>query len=239
MENFETRCDLAAVLRWTARLNMHEGIANHYSVATSDDGSRYLMNPYGVHWSKMRASDLLQLDANAQMEGIGDKVDPSAWAIHGAMHRAIPHARCILHLHSKYATALSCLKNPTLPPVDQNTMRFYNRVSVDTGFDGMGLGDEATRLAKILGNKSVLMMGQHGVLTVGSSIARAFDDIYHFERSAEIYMTALASGEELNVASHEVAEKTAQQWADYPNFADKHLMAIRAVLDDEEPEYRN
>jgi len=239
MEYVETRRDLVACLRWTARLNMHEGIANHYSVAVSDDGARFLMNPYGLHWSKIQASDLLLLNTNAEMEDNGNAVDPTAWAIHGALHRAVPHARCIMHLHSKYATALACLKNPSLPPVDQNTMRFYNRVSIDTGFDGMGLGDEATRLANVLGNKSILMMGQHGVLTVGSSVSRAFDDIYYFERSAEIYMTALASGQELNIASPEVAEKTAQQWAEYPNFADKHLSAIRAVLDDEEPEYRD
>ncbi len=126
-----------------------------------------------------------------------------------------------------------------MPPIDQNTMRFYNRVAIDTGFDGMGLGDEAIRLAGVLGDKSTLMMGQHGILTVGASIAQAFDSIYYYEQAARIYMTALASGQELNIASHEVAEKTARQWEDYPNFADKHLSAIRAVLDDEEPQYRD
>ncbi len=239
MKHLETRRDLAAVLRWTARLDMHESIANHYSVAVSDDGTQFLMNPYGVHWSKMRASDLLLLDAMAEMDDIGEKVDATAWAIHGAMHRSVPHARVILHVHSKYATALSCLKDPSMPPIDQNTMRFYNRVAIDTEFDGMGLGDEAVRLAGVLGDKSALMMGQHGILTVGASIAQAFDDIYYYEHAARIYMTALASGQELNIASHEVAEKTAQQWVDYPNFADKHLSAIRAVLDDEEPQYRD
>jgi len=237
MNHIEIRSDLAAVFRWSARLNMHEGIANHFSAAVSDDGSRFLMNPYGVHWSKMRASDLLELDANNDCDVIGEAVDTTAWAIHGAIHRLVPQARCILHLHPRYSTALACLKNPVMPPVDQNTMRFYNRVAVDDGFDGMGLGDEATRLAGLLGNKSVIMMGQHGIMTVGNTVAVAFDDIYYFERSAEIYMTALATGQELNIASHEVAEKTAQQWADYPDLAEKHLAAIRAVLDEEEPEY--
>jgi ribulose-5-phosphate 4-epimerase/fuculose-1-phosphate aldolase len=83
-----------------------------------------------------------------------------------------------------------------------------------------------------------MMMGQHGILVVGPSIAQAFDDIYYFERSAELFMTALATGQELNVATPEIAEKTAQEWAEYPNFANKHLAAIRAVLDDEEPDYR-
>ena len=238
MEHAEARRDLAAALRFTARLGMHEAIANHYSLAVSDDGRRFLMNPYGKHWSKMRASDLLELDADADVE-TGGNVDPTAMAIHGALHRNVAHARCVMHVHSKYATALACLKDPTLPPIDQNTMRFYNRVAIDDGFDGMGLGDEAERLGRALGNHSVMIMGQHGLLVVGPTVAQCFDDIYYFERAAETYITALSTGRELNVASDAVAEKTARQWAEYPGFAEKHLAAIREILDDEEPDYRN
>jgi len=82
-------------------------------------------------------------------------------------------------------------------------------------------------------------MGQHGLLVVGPTVAQCFDDIYYFERAAETYITALSTGRELNVASDAVAEKTARQWAEYPGFAEKHLAAIREILDDEEPDYRN
>ena len=91
----------------------------------------------------------------------------------------------------------------------------------------------------VLGNKSAMLMSHHGVLIIGSTVAQAFDDIYYFERAAETYMTALASGRELNTVTPDIAEKTAQRWADYPGFAAKHLSAIRAVLDVEEPDYRN
>lgn len=239
MNHIEERRDLAAVLRWTARLNLHEGIANHYSLAVSEGNTQFLINPYGVHWSKMCASDLLELDANSLPNGIGDTVDPTAWAIHGALHRRVPHARCIMHLHCKYATVLASLKSPTMPPIDQNTMRFFNRFAIDDGFDGMGLGDEAERLAKTLGNNSVLLMGQHGVLVVAADVATAFDKIYYFERAAETYVTALQTGKELNIASDRVAEKTARQWENYENFASKHLSAIRAVLDKENAGYMN
>ena len=235
----ELRRDLAACFRWAARLNLHEGIANHFSAALDDEGAQFLLNPYGRHWSKLRASDLLLLDAHQAPKDQGGRVDPTAWAIHGALHRKVPQARCVLHLHSKYATALACLKDPRLPPIDQNSMRFYDRVAIDQGFDGMGLGDEAERLAGALGDKSVLLLGSHGVLTAAGSVAQAFDDILYFERACETYLTALATGRELNVASHEVAEKTARQWADYPDFAAKHLAAIREVLDSEEPDYRD
>ncbi len=237
MNHVEERRQLAAALRWSARLNMHEGIANHYSLAVSDDGATFLMNPYGRHWSKMRASDLVELNAHSEPTDLGGDVDPTAWAIHGALHHQVPHARCIMHLHPKYSTALACLKDPSLPPIDQNSMRFFNRVATDDGYDGMGLGDEAERLARILGNRSVMMMGQHGILAAGPSVAQCFDDLYYFEKAAETYMIALATDRQLNIASDAVAEKTAQQWEDYPGAADKHLSAIRSVLDEEEPEY--
>ena len=239
MKYVEERRQLAAALRWTARLNLHEGIANHFSLSVADDGATFLMNPYGRHWSKMRASDLLELDARSEPDGLGGDLDPTAWSIHGALHRKVPHARCVMHLHPKYSTALACLEDPTLPPIDQNSMRFFNRVAIDKGYDGMGLGDEAERIAQILGNRSVMMMGQHGVLVAGPSVAQCFDDIYYFEKAAETYMIALATGRQLNVASDAVAEKTAQQWEDYPGAADKHLAAIRNLLDEDEPDYLN
>lgn len=235
----QEREDLACAFRWTARLNMHESVANHFSLAVSDDGSEFLVNPFGRHFSRMRASDLLILDANDPPDGLGDTVDPTAYCIHGAMHRNNPQARCILHVHSKYATALSVLKDTSLPPIDQNTMRFYNRIAVDTGFDGMGLDEEAERLSTTLGNKSILLMGQHGIMTVGQTVAQAFDALYYFEKACETLFTALSSGRELNIASHEVAEKTAQQWEDYPNLAEKHFAALRDILDEEEPDFRS
>ena len=238
MSYAEQRADLAAAFRWTARLKMHEGIANHFSLAVSDDGSSFLMNPFGRHWSKMRASDLLLLDANEQSDGLGDGVDPTAWDIHGALHRNVPQARCIMHGHPKYATVLATLKAPELLPIDQNTMRFYGRVAIDDGFDGMGLGDEAERLSSVLGNKRILLMGNHGVLVTAPSVAQAFDDLFYFERACETLITAISTGHELNVAASAVAEKTARQWEGYGDFADKHLAAIKDILDQEEPEYR-
>lgn len=235
----EERCHLAAAFRWAARLDMHEGIANHFSLAISDDGSRFLINPYGRHFSRMRASDLLLLDASQEPEGLGERVDPTAWCIHGAMHRNVPQARCILHVHSRYATVLAGLKDSSLPPIDQNTMRFYGRVAIDEGFDGMGLDEEAERLSHGLGNKSVMMMGNHGVMVVGATVAQAFDELYYFERACQTAVMAYMTGRELRVASPAVAAKTAEQWQDYPEFAEKHLAELLAILDTEEPDFRD
>lgn len=237
--HYEERCQLAAAFRWAAELNMHEGVANHFSLAVSADGSQFLMNPCGRHFSRIRASDLLLLDASDPdtMDRPGAP-DPTAWAIHSALHRNAPQARCVLHVHPKYSLALAALKDPAMPPIDQNTMRFYNRIAYDRGFDGMGLGSEAERLSHCLGDNKVMLMGQHGVLTAASTVAEAFDILYYFERAAETLITAYMTGRELNIASHEVAEKTARQWEEYPaDLMGVHLAEIRAILDSRQSDY--
>ncbi|MDH3388948.1 MAG: class II aldolase/adducin family protein [Gammaproteobacteria bacterium] len=240
--HYDDRANLAAVFRMTARLNMHEGVANHFSYAVSDNGSRFLINPFGRHFSTLCASDLLLLDANDDaMMDQPNRPDPTAWAIHGAMHRNAPQARCVLHVHSKYATVLASIQQDGLPPIDQNTMRFFKRVSIDDGFGGMGLGDEAERLTTTLGDNRILLMGNHGVMAVGKTIAHAFDELYYFERACETYITALMTGTALRTVSDEIAEKTAQQWEDYVHgigLADAHLRELRAILDREEPDYK-
>lgn len=233
------RADLAAAFRWAARLDMHEGIANHFSLAVSDDGAEFLINPYGRHFSRMRASDILLLDAKQKPDDIGEQVDPTAWCIHGAMHRNLPQARCVLHVHSKYATVLASLKDSLLPPIDQNTMRFYGRVAIDDGYDGMGFEEEGERLSRCLGNKPILMMGNHGVMVVGESVAQAFDELYYFERACQTAVMAMMTGRELREASPAVAAKTAEQWQDYPGFAEKHFAELLAILDEEEPGFRD
>jgi len=239
-QNFkQERVDLAAAFRWAARLNMHEAVANHFSLAISTDGSQFLLNPIGAYFSQICASDLLVIDSNnADTMSQPNAPDPTAWAIHDAMHRNNPHARCILHVHSKYATILSALEDKTMKPIDQNTMRFYEKVSIDYDFDGMGVGDEAERLSTLLGDNSVLLMGNHGVLTAADSVAQAFDDLFYFERACETLIEAYQTGKKLHLASHEVAKKTAMQWERY-DASELHFKVLKTILDKEEPDYKN
>lgn len=231
------REQLAAALRWTARLDMHEAAANHFSVATSDDGQRFLINREGMHFSEIRASDLCHVDGTDRVRPEG--IDPTAWAIHGAIHRNNPSIRCALHAHAPYATALSCLDNPVLPPIDQNTMRFHERVIVDDQFNGMGLDDEAERLSRLASaTVPILLLCQHGVIALGESVAQAFDNLYYFERSCRTWLTVLATGRAYREATPEVARRTAHQWQAYPAFAQHHFDALMRILDREEPEFR-
>ena len=240
MEHWQARVDMAAAFRWTARLNMHEAVANHFSLAVDEDGSKFLMNPNQVHFSRIKASDLLLLDANdpKTMER-PDAPDPTAWGLHGSIHRLCPHARCVMHVHSIHATVLACLADSTLPPIDQNTATFYGRHVVDGDFGGLAFEDEGARCAGMLNDPKikVMIMGNHGVLVIGSDAADTFNRLYYFERAAETYIRALQTGQPLRVLSAEIAEKTAQELDDYPDQAERHLAELKAILDDEGSTY--
>jgi ribulose-5-phosphate 4-epimerase/fuculose-1-phosphate aldolase len=240
--SYETeRIDLAAAFRWFARLGMAESVANHFSVAVSRDGSQFLVNPCRRHFSQIKASELLLLNAHDRTTlEQPNAPDPTAWYLHAGLHANVPHARCIMHLHSKYATALACLQDSTLYPIDINAARFFGRVAVDSQFAGMALSsDEGQRQARLLvEGKSVLLMANHGVMVVGSTVAEAFDELYYFERAAEMLITCYASGKPLRFMSDPVAELTKRQWLEYTGFAADHLNAVKQILDRQEPDYR-
>ncbi|MBI1493870.1 class II aldolase and adducin N-terminal domain-containing protein [Halocynthiibacter styelae] len=240
MDHWQERVEMAAAFRWTERLNMHEAVANHFSLAVNDDGSQFLMNPNQMHFSRIKASDLLFLDANDPdtMDKPGAP-DPTAWGLHGSIHRLCPQARCVMHVHSIHATVLASLADSNLPPIDQNTATFYNRYVIDEEFGGLAFGDEGARCASMLTDPKVktMIMGNHGVLIIGDNPADTFNRLYYFERAAETYIRALQTGRELRVLSDEIAEKTAQELDDYPGQAEAHMREIMAVLDAESSDY--
>lgn len=238
--HWEERVDLAAAFRWTARLNMHEGVANHFSLAVNDDGTRFLMNPNQRHFARIKASELLMLDANdpTTMDR-PDAPDPTAWGLHGSIHRLCPHARCVMHVHSIHATVLASLADSTLPPIDQNCATFFNRIVVDDHYGGLAFEEEGTRCAAMLTEPKtkVMVMGNHGVLVIGDSVADTFNRLYYFERAAETYIRALQTGRPLRILPDEIAEKTAQELESYPEQAKLHLAELKAILDEEGDSY--
>ena len=237
----QERIDLAAAFRLAVRFNFHEAIANHFSLAVSSDGDRILINPNQIHFSLIKASDLLLLDINnADTVNEEGAPDLTAWGLHGAVHKHCPHARCVLHTHATYSTVLACLEDPVLPPIDQNCAQFYERTVIDRNYNGMAFEDEGERCAAMLSdpNKRVMIMGNHGVLVLGDSVADAFNRLYYFERSAETYIKILQTGQPFKVLSPEVAEKTAQQWENYEDNAAKHFSDLKIILDRDDPDYR-
>jgi ribulose-5-phosphate 4-epimerase/fuculose-1-phosphate aldolase len=229
---WQLRVDLAAAFRLAVEYGWHEGIANHFSLAASADGRRFLMNPRWRHFSRIRASDLLLLDADdPQTMQRPDAPDPSAWCIHGRLHALVPHARCVLHVHPPYATAIASLADPTIKPIDQNTARYYQRVAIDLGFSGIADHlEEGERLAAQLGRFRCMMMGNHGVLVVADSVAEAFDALYYLERACQTLVLAYSTGQKLNVMTPELAERTARGWEEYDTAAFAHFSELKQHL---------
>ena len=238
-DEHQLRVDLAASFRMIAKLGMHEAVANHFSAAVSADGRKFLMNPKWRHFSRIKASDLVlfDLDATDDIKHRTD-VDPTAWAIHGQMHRSLPQARVVMHLHPPFATTIAALADPTIKPIDQNTARYFNRLAVDDSYTGMADSEqEGMRLARLFGNKSRLMMGNHGVLVIANSVGEAFDDIYTIERACQTLVQAYSTGQPLKVLPDDVAENTAQDWEKIVDFSVAHFEEMKRVLDAEDPSY--
>jgi ribulose-5-phosphate 4-epimerase/fuculose-1-phosphate aldolase len=235
----QLRIDLAAAFRAVARLGMHEAVANHFSAAVSADGRKFLMNPKWRHFSRIKASDLvlLDLDDTTSVKNRLD-VDPTAWAIHGQVHKRLPRARVVMHLHPPFATTIASLADPGVKPIDQNTARYFNRLAIDESYAGMADSEqEGARLARLLGNKSRLMMGNHGVLVTADTVGEAFDDIYTLERACQVLVQAYSTGQPLKVLPDEIAESTAQDWEQITDFSIAHFEEMKRVLDDEDPSY--
>ena len=236
---WQARVDLAAAFRLAEHFNWHEAVANHFSLAVSPDSKRFLMNPRWRHFSRIKASDLLLLDADdTQTMERPDAPDETAWCIHGRIHARLAHARCVLHVHPPYATALAGLADPEIKPIEQNTARFYDRIAYDLGYEGMATSeDEGERLARLLGNRKTMMLGNHGVLVAAASVAEAFDELYYLERACQTLVLAYSTGKPLNVMSDKVAERTARDWDLYADSAFVHFEEMKKVLDRKDPSY--
>ena len=240
LDHLQERADLAAAFRWTARLNMHEGVANHFSLAINDSGTKFLMNPNQMHFSRIKASDLIVVDANDPETLTGPNApDPTAWGLHGGLHRHCPHARCAMHVHSIHATVLATLKDSRLLPIDQNCATFFNRYVIDDHYGGLAFEEEGERCAGLLSDpkQKVMIIGNHGIMIIGATVAETFNRLYYFERAAETYIRALQTGQPLRVLSDEIAEKTAQELEEYPEQDERHLAELKAILDEEGSSY--
>ena len=240
LENWQERVDLAAAFRWTARLNMHEGVANHFSLAINDDGTKFLMNPNQMHFSRIKASDMIVVDANDPDTLKGPNApDPTAWGLHGGIHRGVRHARCAMHVLSVHATVLASLEDSLLPPLDQNACTFYERQVVDENYGGLAFEDEGARCATLLTDpdKKVMIMGNHGIMIIGDTVAETFNRLYYFERACETYIRALQTGKPLRMIPHDIARKTSAELASYPEQDIRHLNELKAILDEEGSNY--
>ena len=242
----QTRVDLAAALRWAHRLGLSEGVDNHFSVAVPDEdgvmrGRRFLINPYGWHWSEITASSLVLCDEEGNVLEGENEVETSAFCIHSRIHVNVPSAVAVLHSHMPYTTSLTLLEDGELAMCEQNALMFDGRIAYDDEYSGLAhANEEGDRLARKMGNRNVLMMASHGVLVAGPDIGTAFTDLYYLERAATFQVLARSTGGKLRTIAEDVLETVREQFAvDRPLLAERHFKALRRILDREEPQYRH
>jgi ribulose-5-phosphate 4-epimerase/fuculose-1-phosphate aldolase len=237
----EAKIQLAAAHRLAVLHELEEGIDNHFTVTVPGRDDRYLILPFGLHWSEARASDVIVFDeSGATLEGDGI-VELSAQCIHAPIHR-ITGARVVLHTHQTWAVALNMLKNNRLLPASQTAAYFYGHVAYDDHYAGTAdTVEEGERLAHLLGDKQLMFMKNHGVLVVGETVAQAYERLYKLERVCRAQVLAMATGEPLEILSDEIVAQVQAVPADdrhSPSERERlYFEAMMRVLDRELPGY--
>lgn len=209
----DVRIDLAAAYRLAALAGWDDTIYTHLSATVPGETGVYLINEFGLGFDEVCASGLVKVDVHGRVvDGTGRRVNPSGFAIHGAIHAGRPDVECVIHLHAPWGVALAMLPGG-LQPTTQWAMRLHGRLGRHA-YEGLALGaDEQQRLVARLGTLDGLILENHGTLTVGRSVAEAYMLMHILERAAQAQLRAMsAGGGHVMAASAELAELTCRQW---------------------------
>jgi ribulose-5-phosphate 4-epimerase/fuculose-1-phosphate aldolase len=233
----EMRRDLAAVFRVASRLDWVEQIGNHLSLMLPGGPPRFLVNPRGLMFREVTASSLIVCGLDGSLLAGRGELRKVAYAIHARIHEANPQAACVLHVHPRWLTALSLLDDVELALAHHNNLILNDRIAYDRDGVAPALDEaEGDRIARCLGNRTILVMAHHGVTVVGPTVHDAFDELAIAERTAMYQLTAMATGGRLKRLPDAQRRRHAGPWGDKMD-ARLHLDAWRRVLDREEPDY--
>ena len=231
------RCDMAAVFRACARLGWSEQIGNHNSLMLPGERPLFLINPRGMMFRELTASSLIVCDLDGNVVRGKGELRKVTFHIHARIHLAKPGAACVIHVHPQYLTALSLLEDTELELAHHNNLLLNDRVVYDrAGWQPVADVDEGDRIARLLGDRTVMVMAHHGVTVVGPTVHEAFDECYAAERAAMYQITALSTGRRLARLRDADRRRYTGAWGEKVD-ARMHLDAWRRVLDREEPDY--
>jgi len=221
----QVKVHLAAALRIAVHDGFDEGIDNHFTVCVPGREDQYMVLPFGLHWSEARASDMMIFnEAGETLEGQG-VVELSAQCIHAPLHR-ITGAKVVLHTHQPWATALNMLQDNRLLPATQTATFFHGRIAYDDTYTGLAASlAEGERLAALMKDKTVLFMKNHGVVTMGDTVAQAYRRLYKLERACQTQVLAMSTGKSLNILTEDVIGRV-----NTPSGADRHPRGERERL---------
>ncbi|HEY9643193.1 MAG TPA: class II aldolase/adducin family protein [Coleofasciculaceae cyanobacterium] len=239
LDEHTLRVQLAATYRLIDKFGMSDLVDTHISVRLPGEEA-FLFNPYGMMFHEITASSLIKVDLQGNTVEQGDGIaNPAGFVIHSAIHAARQDITCVLHTHSRYGTAVSLLECGLLP-VSQFALQFYQQVSYHD-YEGVSLElAERQRLVADLGDRKVMIMRNHGLLTLGRTLPEAFILMYYLEKSCEIQILAQSSGSQLITPPAAVCAKSAQQQdINMENLGQLQWGALLRLLDRDDPSYRN
>jgi len=236
----QARLDIAAAHRLGARFGFNEGFnGGHFTLMAPGRRDLVLTIANGTHWEEVRPDKVIAIDLEGNtVEGTGT-VERSAFHIHSALHRARPDLRCFLHAHLPYATALSMLEDNRLKSYGQQALRFHTKCAYYDHYGALAhAGDEGERMAAALGDRcSVLFLGQHGVITGGPTVGRAFHDLYYLERACMNQVMALWTSRPLRLVPDEMANQAEQQYDSQRSEAELHFASLKRLLAADDPAF--
>jgi len=213
-EERQQRVALAACYRLTDLYGMSDGIGTHISARIPDRSEAFLINPYGWFFDEVTASSLVAVDANGQALGSGgdQPVNPAGFNLHSCIHEARPDAMCVLHTHSVAGMAVGALAEGLLP-LNQHAMQFFDRIGYHD-YEGLVTNpEEQQRFATDLGEANALVLRNHGLLTVGTSVAEAFYLMWRLEKACRAQVQTLSMGRDLVLPDAETARRTSEVYA--------------------------
>jgi ribulose-5-phosphate 4-epimerase/fuculose-1-phosphate aldolase len=238
----QAKTHLAAAHRLAVLHELEEGIDNHFTMTVPGQDDRYLILPFGLHWSEARASDMIAFDEpGTTLEGEG-VVELTAQCIHAPIHR-ICGVRVVLHTHQPWALALNMLRDNRLLPANQTAAFFHGHIAYDDVYSGIADSlEEGERLAGVIGDKQILFMKNHGVIATGDNMGQAYRRLYKLERVCRTQVLALSTGRAIEVLSDEVVTRLQESRArdDRHTRAERdrlYFEAMMRVLDRELPGY--
>lgn len=208
---WRARVELAACYRLLAHFRMTDLIYTHATVRVPGRDGRFLINPYGWRWEEITASSLVEIDVDGNKAGDSPhRVNPAGFTIHSAVHMSRHDAACVIHTHTRAGMAVAALRCGLLP-LSQLAMQWHGRVAYHD-YEGIALDlDERQRIIADLGDRPAMLLRNHGLLTLGRSVAEAFSIMYYLNLACEVQVAAMSCGSELVLPPDEVARKVAVQ----------------------------
>jgi ribulose-5-phosphate 4-epimerase/fuculose-1-phosphate aldolase len=208
---WQTRLDLAACYRLCALQGWDDVIYTHISATVPDEPGHFLLNPFGLRFDEVCASNLVKVDRHGAIVGDSPyRINVSGFAIHGAVHAARADALCVMHLHNDHAVAVSA-QTQGLLPLSQHALRFYEAIACHD-YEGLALTPtEQTRLIERLADLPALLLRNHGSLVCGRTIAEAYVLMDTLDKACRIQLLAQAGGQALQMPAADVCRETHRQ----------------------------